>query len=132
MGKMYVSLRLTSNSKSPEQFFSELGVVAEKSWRKGDIRKKTRIVEKENGYEFVAVYARDATFDEMVSGLLARLEPISGKIRTLACDHVQLTCAVYSKEAPAIQFSPLVIEDLSRMGASIDIDLYIADANWAE
>lgn len=132
MKKTCVSLRLMSDQKSPEQIGEELGVPADNSWYKGARRKGTALVEKENGYEFQALLATDAPIEEQVDVLLLRLDPIIEKIRALRCDRVQLTCIVYASEVPSIRFPPSAIEILGRMGASIDVDLYIAEGNWAE
>ena len=120
-----------SEHKSPEQIGEELGVPADKSWHKGDHRPKTGLLEKENGYEFQATPAMDVSLEEQTDALLRRLDPIAEKIRALRCDHVQLTCVVYASEVPSIHFPSSVIERLSRLGASIDVDLYIAEGNWA-
>lgn len=132
MEKTYVSLRLTSDQKSPEQIGEELGVPADQSWHKGDRRRKTNLIEKENGYEFRTAPATDVSLEAQIDTLLHRLAPIIEKIRTLQCDHVQLTCAVYASEVPSIHFPPSVIEKLNQLGASIDIDLYIAEGNWTK
>ncbi|WP_437575487.1 DUF4279 domain-containing protein [Sorangium sp. So ce887] len=132
MKKTCVSLRLMSDQMSPEQIGEELGAPADNSWHKGARRKETGLIEKENGYEFQALLDTDAPLEEQIDILLRRLDPIIEKIRALRCDHVQLTCAVYASEVPSIWFPPSVIERLGRMGASIDVDLYIAEGNWAE
>jgi hypothetical protein len=132
MGKMHVCLRLMSGEKSPEQIFVELGVPADNSWRKGDRRGKTTLVEKENGYEFHSDRPGEIPLEEQADFLLCRLDPIAEKIRALGCDHVQLTCIVYASQVPSIHFSSSAIERLSRLGASIDVDLYVAEGNWEE
>ena len=132
MQKTHVSLRLTSDNKSPEQLFAELGVPAEKSWRKGDRREKTALIEQENGYEFRADPLEGMSFEDQADVLLRRLDPIAEKIRGLGCDHVQLTCVVYASRVPAIHFSRSALEKMSRFGASLDVDLYLAEGNWDE
>lgn len=132
MGKTFVSMRLTSDEKSPEQIFAALGVPADKSWRKGDRRENTILIEKENGYEFRSNEPGEMAIEEQTCALLCRLDPIAEKIRTLRCDHVQLTCVVYSLAVPSVHFSASLIEKISRLGASIDIDLYITEGNWVE
>jgi Domain of unknown function (DUF4279) len=132
MGKMHVYLRLMSGEKSPEQIFAELGVPADNSWRKGERRKRTNLVEEENGYEFHSNQPDEVSLEEQAYVLLCRLDPIAEKIRALGCDHVQLTCIVYASQMPSIHFSSSAIAKLSQLGASIDVDMYVAEGNWVE
>ena len=132
MGKVHVSLRLMSDAKSPDQIFVELGVPADNSWRKGDRRGKTSLIEKENGYEFRSDQPGDISLEEQVHSLLHRLAPIASKIRAIGCEDVQLTCVVYALRMPSINFSSSAIDILSRLGASIDVDLYVEEGNWEE
>ena len=132
MVKTYVSLRLMSSSKSPEQMFLELEVPADHSWRKGERRKKASVVARENGYEFRLDQPGEMSLEEQTDLLLARVDPISDRIRTLGCDVVQLACVLYASQMPAICFSSSVIAKLARLSASIDVDLYVEEGNWAE
>jgi hypothetical protein len=95
------------------------------SWRRGDRRAGSSVVERENGYEFLAKGQPEASIDEQATALLARLEPIVERIPLGAYDFVQLTCVVYSASPPAINFSAEVVAKLGRLGASIDVDLYL-------
>jgi hypothetical protein len=131
MEKALVSLRLTGDSKLPAQLFAELGVHPDKTWRKGDPRGGTTLVEQENGCEFRA-HPSGASLEEQADSLLRRLGPIAEKIHELQCEHVQLTCIVYAAQVPAIHFSRSTLEKLSHLGASLDVDLYIAEGNWTE
>ena len=128
--KTLVSLRLTSETKSPEQIFAELGVPAQKTWRKGERRGKTSILERNNGYEFTGPADESMSLEERAGALMDRLGPIIEAIRRSGCDNVELACVVYASTVPAINFPPSVIDTLSRLGASIDVDLYVAEANW--
>jgi hypothetical protein len=132
MQRMQVSLRLTSGLMSPEQMSEELGIVADRIWRKGERRGATNIVEKENGCEFRAATATGESLEEQADILLRRLNPIADKVRAMRCDDVQLTCAMYASEVPALHFSAATIQALSRLGASIDVDLYVSEGNWSE
>jgi Domain of unknown function (DUF4279) len=132
MGKVHVSLRLLSGEKSPDQIFVELGVPADNSWRTGERRGKTSLIEKENGYEFRSGQPGDISLEEQVHSLLHRLEPIASKVRSIGCEVVQLTCVVYASRMPSIHFSSSAIEMLDRLGASIDVDLYVEEGNWEE
>lgn len=132
MEKVQVCLRLMSDKNSPEQIFANLGVPADHSWRKGDRRGRTSLVERENGYEFRSDQPSEMSLEEQASVLLCRLDPIAKKIRALGCDQVQLACVVYSSSVPSIHFPSSVVEKLGFLGASIDVDLYVAEGNWLE
>jgi hypothetical protein len=131
MTRAFVSLRLMSGTKSPEQLFTELGVPADKIWHKGDRRGRTSLIEQENGYEFTSA-DENISLEEQVGALTDRLAPIVDTIRRSGCEHVQLTCALYATTMPPIHFPASVVDTLGRLGASIDIDLYVAEANWME
>ena len=48
---------------------------------------------------------RESPLDDHVRALLSRVQPIAKDIAELGCDAVQLTCIIYSKDAPYVGFS---------------------------
>ena len=123
-----VRLRITSLSRTPEQVTEATGIPCDSSWRIGDKRAKTVIEEKKNGWVLNSALPRSESLETHVERLLERLAPHLDKIRRFSQeDSVELSCVVYAAEPPALNFSRSVIDRLSRLGASLDIDLYLMD-----
>jgi hypothetical protein len=40
---------------------------------------------------------------------------------------VEISCVIYANAAPALNFDKSVVDKLARLGASLDIDLYILE-----
>lgn len=81
----------------------------------------------EFGISFSSTLANTESIELHIANLLARLEPHVEGIASLAdrgC-YVQFGCAVYMISAPPIYFSPDQIQQIGRMKAGLDLDLYI-------
>jgi hypothetical protein len=123
-----VRLKIISESHTPEMITGSLGLCSDRSWHVGDKRVRTAIEEKDHGWILGSGLPRTASLGEQVEALLARLAPCRDKIRRLAHDStVEFSCVIYAKARPALNFSPSEINQVSELGASLDIDLYIME-----
>jgi hypothetical protein len=86
----------------------------------------TTIQEKLNGWILNSGREKTVSLEEQIRALLDRLEPIKEKIRdALAEDIVEVSCVIYAGSVPALNFDSRVVTDISYLGASLDIDLYL-------
>lgn len=127
----FVRLKTFSVSLTPEQITEAIGLPCDRSWRIGDKRGKTIIIEKENGWILNSSLSLEASLDAHVENLLSRLTPIADKIRKFSeQNRVEFSCVVYADSPPALNFTESVIFQLAQLGASLDIDLFLtADDN---
>jgi hypothetical protein len=125
-----VRLKIISCRQTPEQITDTVGVTCDKSWRIGDKRGKTIIVEKNNGWVLNSSLPKSASLEAHIQDLLERLSPYAEKIQMFAkLDHVEFSCVVYAVNVPALNFSNAVIQNISLLGASFDIDLYLIEGD---
>ncbi|MBI5559211.1 MAG: DUF4279 domain-containing protein [Deltaproteobacteria bacterium] len=122
----FVSLTIVSSMHRPEDINSLVGVHCDRSWKIGDLRAKTTIKEKDNGWILNSGLKVKDSLSEHMKALLEKIAPISSKIQTLSSDnYVEISCAIYAKEPPSLHFEKDTIHRINQLGASLDIDLYI-------
>src|SRR5438552_16187438 len=122
-----VRLKITSISRTPEQISEAAGLTCDRSWRIGDKRGKTIIVERTNGWVLNSGLAKSASLEAHIEELLERLIAHADKIRTLSeQESVELSCVVYAASPPALNFNKSVIRQLGQLGVSLDVDLYLS------
>ena len=111
---------------TPELLDAQLGIRCDSSWRKGDRRGRTLIIEKENGWSLDSGLPESESLENHCRALLERLSGHYAEIRKVSeSDSVELSCVLYSDSPPALNFERSVMEAVSLLGASLDIDLYI-------
>ena len=66
MKRALARLRIMSDSLRPGQITALVGLIPDKTWEKGDLRAKTRIVEREHGWEISSSPGSTASLDEQV------------------------------------------------------------------
>jgi hypothetical protein len=122
----FVSLTIISSQYSPEEIDAFVGVHCDKAWRIGDFRAKTTIKEKDNGWVLNSGLEKNDSLEDHVESLLKILAPVSDKIQSLSDgSYVEVSCAIYSSETPPLHFRKNVIHQINKLGASLDIDLYL-------
>lgn len=124
--RAYVRLRVLSKNLTPEEISEVIGMGCDSSWRIGDFRRHTTIREKENGWVLDSRLDPTIPLEEHIRALLARISDRSERIRGLAAaNSVELSCAVYAKDVPALNFDNLLIRQIAVLGAGLDVDLYL-------
>ncbi|MBP7142708.1 MAG: DUF4279 domain-containing protein [Opitutaceae bacterium] len=123
--EIIVRLKILSVTHTPDQITSLSGLRCDRSWLVGDKRGNTKIVEKCNGWILNSSLTKDASLVDHIENVLELAAPVAGKIRALS-EHaeVELSCVIYSFSPPALNFESTIIERISSLGASLDIDLY--------
>jgi Domain of unknown function (DUF4279) len=127
--RVYVSLRIIDESCLPEEITKEIGILPSVSWHKGDIRSKTQLQEKDNGWELKSTLPEESSLAEHVNYLLELIEPAQSHLEEATRKYDSLlACAIYfDEETPEIHFDRDVIQRLSALNLSLDIDLYCLD-----
>jgi hypothetical protein len=126
--EIIVRLKITSPRRTPQEISDAIGLDCDRSWRIGDKRGNTLIIENTNGWVLNSNSGKNASLEMHIDELLGRLSIHADRIRSLT-DHetVELSCVVYAFSPPALNFDQSVIQRLARLGASLDIDLYCFD-----
>jgi len=121
-----VRLKVTSTSRTPDQITDATGILCDHSWRIGEKREKTILVEKTNGWVLNSKMPKNAPLEVQIEELLERLIVHADRIRVLS-EHetVELSCVVYASAPPSLNFNKSVIQRVCQLGASLDIDLYL-------
>jgi hypothetical protein len=123
-----VRLYVFSVHKTAEQIAENIGLHFDKSWRIGDKRGKSIIMEKENGWALNSNLPKSAPLDLHIEKLLERLSPYKDKIRMLAQnDTVQFSCIIHTANRPPLHFSKTIVKEIYQLGASLDVDLYFVE-----
>jgi hypothetical protein len=128
----YSELIITSKTITPAQISNLLGMQYDKSHVIGDLRKHTIIREKENAWILESHLSRSISINEHIGELLERVTPIIEKIGQLINQsdiEVQFGCVIFTSKRPRLSFSKEQVVSISKMGASIDVDLYLMPDN---
>jgi len=103
-----------------------VGLACDKCWHCGDKRARSIIVEKDNGWVLHSGLPKTASLDAHIEALLSKLDPFKESIRFISlADTVELSIVIYAPSPPALNFDSSIINQLTELGASMDIDLYI-------
>ena len=123
-----VRLKITGVAHTPEQITQTLGIPCNKSWRIGDKRANTVIVEKNNGWVLSSDLPKSASLEAHIEKMLERLATCADRMQVISQkDSVELSCVVYATTPPALNFNKRIIQQLNELGASLDVDLYLLD-----
>jgi hypothetical protein len=130
--EFYAKLGIYSDSITPDEVTSLLGIRCEKSYQEGDliVRPHATLRQQQNAWIIYSQCPGNSALEDHVKDLLARVSACLDKIKNIS-DHpgttVELGCVFYSKNAPPLFFTKDMISTLARMGAEIDIDMYFWD-----
>ena len=130
--EFYATLGIYSDTLSPDQVTSLLGIGCDKGYRKGDpiVRPHATLREKQHAWIIHSQSPKDAPLEEHINELLARVSSSIDEIKNISDQPgttVQLGCVFYSKHEPPLFFTKDMINALCRMGAEIDVDMYFWD-----
>ena len=124
--EIIVRLKILSSLRSPEEITKLIGISPDKSWHIGDARPKTTISEKQHGCLFNSRLPKTASLEAHIEALLSLLLPHAESIRSLSSeDTVEFSCVIYASTAPALYFDKEIIMKIGRLGASLDVDLFL-------
>ena len=119
-------LKVTSASRTPEQISDATGILCDHSWRIGEKRGKTILVEKTNGWVLNSKMAKNAPLEAHIEELLRRLVVHADRSRALSeQETVEFSCVIYASAPPSLNFNKSVIQRICQLGASLDMDLFL-------
>lgn len=123
----YAKLGIFSSILKPDEIDNILNIDCDKSYLKNELRGKTLIREKENGWIIYSRISRDLPINNHIEDILERISLVIDKINDIANKpdtEVELGCIIHSTEEPPVYFTKEQISIIGKIGASIDIDLY--------
>ena len=124
--EIIVRLKVTSASRTPEQISDATGILCDHSWRIGEKRGKTILVEKTNGWVLNSKMPKNAPLEAHIEELLGRLLVHADRLRALS-EHetVEFSCVIYASAPPSLNFNKSFIQRVCQLGASLDVDLFL-------
>ncbi|MEW6620618.1 MAG: DUF4279 domain-containing protein [bacterium] len=129
--EFYVYMRITDSKylSLPEEITTTTNIQPTRIWHRGDLRPKTVIKEKENGWELQSKLPKEKPLREHVEHLLSSIEPSLELFKTITARYyTELSCAGYFSESepfPEIHFDSDLVKRLAELNVNIDIDIYI-------
>ena len=124
--EIIVRSKVTSASRTPEQISDATGILCDHSWRIGEKRRKTILVEKTNGWVLNSKMPKNAPLEAHIEELLGRLLVHADRIRALSeQETVEFSCVIYASAPPSLNFNKSVIQRVCQLGASLDMDLFL-------
>lgn len=123
-----VELAVLSEFLSPEDLTRIIGLECERSWQRGQQRRPGAGLEALHCWILGSGLPRSAPLDDHVRGLLGRLAPAhEGAIRSLGSQaNAYFSCILYADSMPALVFPADVIQGIARLGAVLDLDVYLS------
>ena len=125
--KIFVRLKITFNNEDEPEIEDVLKLLIDRKWSKGDIRPNTQIVEKTGGFILSSGIDKDDPLDQHLSALLLRITKASAQaIKKLSeTNTVEVLCAIYADKIPSMYVDASRVDGIARLGANLDIDLYL-------
>ncbi|HXH25900.1 MAG TPA: DUF4279 domain-containing protein [Vicinamibacterales bacterium] len=124
--KIFAWISIVSQERSPEQISTLTGVQPDRSWRIGDKRANTSIIEKTHGW-ILTSRVKDIGLDveAHLDDLLQRIKPATERFASLPePDVVTVHVAIYSQSRILMSLEPHVPKLIAALGARFDIEIY--------
>ena len=126
----YARLVITSEVMTSDEITNIVKLRPDQAWKPGDFRGKTGARHKNDGWVFNSKVPKKSSLEEHVDHLLGTLAPVAAQILSISHKaEVRFSCVVYSATSPPLFFEKGTIAQISALGASFDIDLYIVPDN---
>ena len=126
--EIYAELVISSENLTPDQINTLIDIKYDKSYLKGDTIHPSIIRVKRNAWIMCSRVNRNAPLQAHVEDILNRVFSKIVNFKELAEQHdveVDFNCVVNTLDRPAMFFTKEQVAAIYKMGASIDIDLYI-------
>ncbi len=125
--EVFASLSVTSSQMSAAEIGAAIGAQCDRCWAAGDVREKTTIKEKKNGWRIVCHSSSIDDIQQPINDLFRRIHGGEDKISALtSCCEILIRCAVYSNDVPSLYLDAGTLQKLVGITASFDIDLYLS------
>lgn len=126
-----VRLTLLSESLSPDEISERLGLAADRSWRLGERRGRSRVNQRYHGWQLDSKLPADASTEEHLDELLSRLTPRARALQRLTADRGAVVSARLwishhiDNWNPGIEILPRHLALIARLGVSLALDIYV-------
>ena len=123
---------VTGSDFDPEAFTERIGLTPTDTWHKGDPVGESLIRMKHSGWRCTVPRRSSLDLGESLRALLAEVLPFADSIRD-ECDRLHLSaeiaCVLFvGTPTPAAHFDSEILRGIARLGAEIDLDLYVDPA----
>lgn len=125
----HVYLSVSSNVNNLEKLLEGINLVPSKTWQKGTqiSKRNTNRFHEASGFTFQLEDKKTGEVEEKLASLINKLET-SNLIQIIKSDEIHKEIRVvyygYKEQMSGINLKPIIIEKLSMLNASLDIDLY--------
>lgn len=126
--KIYVSFILVDVNLDVDDITKTLKIAPSRTWRTGDLVGKSIIRKKNSGWELQSSLPDTASFPEHIDNILEQLEPCMQDCQSFCLRYyAEISCVIesYGGDRPEIHLNKDVMQLISKLNASIDVDLYI-------
>jgi hypothetical protein len=130
-----IRLSIISDTMSASHLDEYLGMKSDQSHVRGEMNSLgTKLYERhawflKSRYEVSANEQIGSCLATQVDIFLAKLEPISDKVRSLSKEHyVEFSLYLYARDIPPIELSRSQMESVAGLGAALDIDAVLYKA----
>lgn len=131
---VFVRLKIVSEKLTSDDIELAVGCQGTRKWDKGDIRPKTKILEKNNGWQFEKEYQAQEEIEiqkYVIDFLLGFSTEIKENIASVE-DQTEalISCIIYtgSDKIPSLYINKEIMKEIVFLGADFDIDLYIFES----
>jgi hypothetical protein len=125
MGELVIRLELSSMALEAEVISGILGISPTKTWSRGDVIQKTKMLRKDAGWALIRNFPPETEWSEAIRQTLHAVLGKADMLKHLSTQHLlQVRCAYYGESQPAIYIEKNVLEMLASIGACLDIDVY--------
>jgi uncharacterized protein DUF4279 len=123
---------VTGDDFDPDDFTRRVGLTPTDRWRVGDIVGESVIHRKHSGWRCSLPRRSSLDVGDRIRTLLTELLPFADAIRQ-ECKRshlkAEISCVIFvGTPAPAAHFDSEILAGAARLGAEIDLDLYIDEA----
>jgi hypothetical protein len=126
--RFHVSLRVIDDEYTdlPEEITNQTGISPSETWCKGELKPRTTMQYKDNGWELKSGLPLEASLADHVNFLLSAVGPAREQLMSFTKKYYsELACAVYFSEgSPEIHFDNDLLRQIAEMNLNIDLDIY--------
>lgn len=132
--EIYAAFTLTGSTLDPVEITAKVGIPPTKTWRTGDLtspKSKSIMRHEQNGWSLRSRLEKSAELEDHVKSVLEQLQPGWHSLVDV-CSHydAEIECVIYTSERPAIHFDRPMLEQIAKLNAEIDVDLYVLPEGW--
>lgn len=119
---------ITSDRKTAGDIADVLGLRADETWKPGDRRTpKATITRRNHGWMLMSSLSKSEKPEAHVRDVMTRIEGSEDNFMNLDDCNILVRCVIYCSESPEIYYDSALLRQMCRIGADLDIDIYLID-----